>query len=169
MKKTIHIILALFAVAFITGCAGTSPKAHFTRPLAAGTKVCAGDYVTAKVTAAPGVPALSHDCTRIEGQIVAKVAGAASSSEHPLRNYTVEVTLTRYDKGNAFARGMLAGLGQIHIDGSARLYELPSRRLLAEFTASKTFAWGGAYGMAVRIEDIEETFADIIANAVAGK
>jgi hypothetical protein len=33
----------------------------------------------------------------------------------------------------------------------------------------KTFAWGGAYGAATSIEDIESTFADGVAAAVTGQ
>ncbi len=55
----------------------------------------------------------------------------------------VELLLTRYDKGNAFARAMLAGLGQIHIDGKVKLLEMP--------------------------EDIEMTLVDGVASALTGQ
>ena len=32
-----------------------------------------------------------------------------------VKNYDIDVTITRYDKGNVFARVMLVGLGQIRL------------------------------------------------------
>ena len=37
------------------------------------------------------------------------------------------------------------------------------------FTIKKSFAWGGIYGGAVSMEDIERTFADGVAAAVTGQ
>jgi hypothetical protein len=81
----------------------------------------------------------------------------------------VELLLTRYDKGNAFARAMLAGLGEIHIDGEVTLIELPERNQVGKFSISKTFAWGGIYGGTTSMDDIEQTFADGVAAAVTGQ
>ncbi len=64
---------------------------------------------------------------------------------------------------------MLAGLGQIHIDGTVQLYQMPEHKLIGEFDMKKTFAWGGIYGAATGMEDIETTFADGVAAAVTGQ
>ena len=64
---------------------------------------------------------------------------------------------------------MLAGLGQIHIDGTVSVYQMPEHKLVGEFTLNKTFAWGGIYGAATSIEDIENTFADGVAANVTGQ
>jgi hypothetical protein len=104
---------------------------------------------------------------RIKMQIAAKEAlnpaGAAASQ------YEVDVTVTRYEKGSAFARAMLAGLGQIHMDGSVTLFSMPAHVMVEDFTVQKTFAWGGIYGGTTTIEDIEQSFAEGIANALTGK
>jgi hypothetical protein len=55
--------------------------------------------------------------------------------------------------GNAYARSMLAGLAQIHIDVRVALIALPERQSLSEFDVSKTIAWGGIYGGATSIDD----------------
>jgi uncharacterized protein DUF4410 len=81
----------------------------------------------------------------------------------------VDLHLSRYDKGNAFARAMLVGLGQIHIDGKVDIYQMPDHTLVGEFDLKKTFAWGGIYGAATSMEDIEDTFADGVAATCTGQ
>src|SRR5262249_45206548 len=85
------------------------------------------------------------------------------------KNYAIEVTLTKYEKGSAFARAMLAGLGQIHINGVVKVYTLPEHQKAGEFLINKTFAWGGIYGASTTIEDAEMGFADGIANTLTGQ
>ncbi|MBU4054678.1 MAG: DUF4410 domain-containing protein, partial [Proteobacteria bacterium] len=85
------------------------------------------------------------------------------------KSYEIELLLTRYDKGNAFARSMLAGLGQIHIDGEIKIIELPDKKQVGAFSISKTFAWGGIYGASTSMEDIEQTFANAVAAEVTGQ
>ena len=48
-----------------------------------------------------------------------------------VKNYDIDVTITRYDKGNVFARVMLVGLGQIHIDATVRLFTAEEREKLS--------------------------------------
>ena len=69
------------------------------------------------------------------------------------------MTFTTYDKGNAVARLMLIGLGQIHIDANVALIDATSNAILANYFVHKTFAWGGAYGGTTSIEDVESGFA----------
>ncbi|GAA0711082.1 hypothetical protein GCM10009105_12760 [Dokdonella soli] len=79
------------------------------------------------------------------------------------------MSITRYEKGNAFARAMLAGLGQIHIDGDVQVYAMPEHNRTMAFSVQKTFAWGGIYGGTTTIEDIEQSFAESIANALTAQ
>jgi hypothetical protein len=85
------------------------------------------------------------------------------------KSYEVDLFVTRYDKGSAFARAMLAGLGQIHLDGDVTVLEMPARHPVGNFSISKTFAWGGIYGGTTNMEDIETIFADGVAAAVTGQ
>jgi Domain of unknown function (DUF4410) len=159
------ITLALY------GCAGTAPKPDFTHPIAAETRVGAADQTVVSVDAAEGVKILPRERDRIAQTIQQKIdvrkitnPGAGAS-----RSFAVTLRLTQYEKGNAFARAMLAGVGQIHIDGTVQIYEMPDHNLVGEFQLSKTFAWGGIYGAATSIEDIEGTFADAVAATVTGQ
>ena len=69
------------------------------------------------------------------------------------------IIFTKYDKGNAFARAMLAGLGQMHIDAELILKDKNAQKVIAKYEINKTFAWGGTVGAFTEIEDCEEGFA----------
>jgi hypothetical protein len=73
------------------------------------------------------------------------------------------MVFTEFDKGNAFARLMLAGLGQIRIGANVLLIEPASNRTVSEFEVSKDFAFGGLYGGTTRIEDVEDGFVRSVA------
>ena len=81
----------------------------------------------------------------------------------------VRMVFTRYDEGNAFARFMGPGLGQIHIDAEVILAEGDGSTLLGRYMVTKTFAWGGLYGVATSIKHVEEGFANAVADVVLGK
>jgi hypothetical protein len=81
----------------------------------------------------------------------------------------VKIGFTRYEEGNAFARFMLAGLGQIHIDAEVVLADPRTQKPLGTYLVTKTFAWGGIYGGVTSIRDVETGFADAVADVVLGK
>jgi hypothetical protein len=171
MKITMRNVAALSVIAsvlLITGCASTAPKADFSHDLASHYRIDADDHPEIKVDAAPGVEILDLDKLRISQTIAAKLE--MRRMENPANNdpreCVIQVTLTRYERGNAFARAMLAGLGQIHIDAAVKVYAEPSNEKIADFLVAKTFAWGGIYGASTSMEDIERTFADGIAAAL---
>ena len=96
-----------------------------------------------------------QDRMRIQGQITKSLSEAtpprfASVNKAQPGPKTLEatVTLTNYDEGSAFARAMLAGLGQIHVDGTVSLTNSETKAVLATYEAQKTFSWGGIYGAA---------------------
>ena len=154
----------------LTACAGSAPKANFVRPLAEDSVVDANDKVAVVVAASPGVVIQIAEKERLSAivsqKITEKKAGNAAGSDESA--YRVEIDLTRYDKGNALARAMLAGLGQIHIEGRVTLLHAGSGEQLSVFHLKKSFAWGGVYGGVTGIEDVEPAFAAGIAAAVTG-
>jgi hypothetical protein len=169
--KHIAFLIASGAALFLSGCASTTPKASFTQEIARESRVAAKDQAKAIVTADPGLDILDMERTRIAQRIEERVAAkqALNAADGEPKTYSIELRLTRYQKGNAFARAMLAGLGQIHIDGVVSLFEMPAHRQVGAFTIKKTFAWGGIYGGSTSMEDIERTFADGVAAAVTGQ
>ncbi|HVO48436.1 MAG TPA: DUF4410 domain-containing protein [Steroidobacteraceae bacterium] len=159
------ITMALVALA---GCASTAPKAHFSQQIVASAQVTSADDVQVNVTAGNGVTMLNEEKSRMAEKIKARIDArkTGNPAAGAARTFEVDVDLTRYDKGNAFARAMLIGLGQIHIDGKAQVYLLPAHDAVGEFDLRKTFAWGGLYGAVTSMDDIENTFADGVAAAL---
>ena len=66
---------------------------------------------------------------------------------------------TQYKPGSAFGRAMLAGVGSAHLDFTAHLTDADSGEELTSFDSSRTWAWGGIYGMSKGVGDIEENVA----------
>lgn len=169
--RTAVLAAGVVAAMALTGCASTLPTADFSHQIAAGATVSAPDTVKVSVDAADNVKILPDVKERIAEKVAMKIdtRKAANADAGAARVYEVNLHLTRYDKGNAFARAMLAGLGQIHIEGVVSVFQMPGHTAVGEFTLKKTFAWGGIYGAATSIEDIEDTFADGVAAAVTGQ
>ncbi len=89
------------------------------------------------------------------------------SSNH--KKILAEVMIKRYDKGNAFARLMFIGLGQIHIDADVILFDYLNRNKLAQYEVTKTFAWGGVFGGYTDIRQVELGFSKAVAGSIIGK
>jgi uncharacterized lipoprotein YmbA len=157
----------------LAGCASSIPKATYSQEIAVNARVTANDSSQVHVDAAESVKILPGESQRLSEKIKAKIDTRKLTNTAPAgssgRNYEVDLHLTRYDKGSAFARAVLAGLGQIHIDGTVSIYQMPDHKLVGEFKLEKTFAWGGIYGATTGIEDIENTFADGVAASVTGQ
>jgi hypothetical protein len=153
----------------LAGCSASSaPKPEFIIPMAAESAVRADDSVVVDVSNASGVSLAEYERQRVLDRIKQKIdeRKLSNPSDGSPGNYEVHVVITEYEKGSAFARAMLAGLGQIHVRGSVAVYELPARRLVGDFHVEKTFAWGGVYGASTSIEDVEIGFAEGVAAAV---
>jgi len=160
--------LALLTVFTLGGCASSPPQASFSTTPTPQTQIDANDTVTVTLEANSDVIIERHERVRLTDRILRQIntqkSEAVSGGEE--KSYAVDVVLSQYERGNAFARFMLAGLGQIHIDGSVTVYELPARTKVSAFEIEKTFAWGGFYGGSTGIDDVEPAFAEGIANAV---
>jgi hypothetical protein len=175
----VSTLTAVVAVAvLVAGCAGTAGS---VKPLTGAVKPDSLARYTklALVTSARGddtVKMTAADRDRIAGLVIRKVdtlapnrfrsAGATTTDAETLQ---VTVAFTRYDEGSAFARFMLAGLGQIHIDAEVTLEDPALQTVIGRFEVTKTFAWGGIYGGATGIRDVEDGFAEAVAKAVLGQ
>jgi len=162
---------SIAVVLLVSACASTAPKADFSHDLASHYKIDADDHPEVQVDAAAGVDVLELDKQRISQVIASRLEQRrlqVVANSDP-KECVVRVTLTRYQRGNAFARAMLAGLGQIHIDATVKVYAKANDQKIADFVVAKTFAWGGIYGASTSMEDIERTFADGVAAALTGQ
>ena len=156
------------AALLLFGCASTSPNAKFKEPLLKGHHVNANDNASVKIEAGQGVTMEEFEKQRIARRIEEKINDlkARNAGVPDKREFELAVIMTRYEKGNAFTRAMIAGLGRIHIDAKVEVLKLPERIKVSEFEIDKTFAWGGIYGAVTSIEDVEKGFAEGVAKAV---
>ncbi|MBN1381682.1 MAG: DUF4410 domain-containing protein [Deltaproteobacteria bacterium] len=170
-RIALNLLVTGLLLGLATGCATTVPKAEFMLEIAPESKIAAKDEAQVKIDIGPDVTITDLEKARLAKKIEEKIVArkALNTMDGENKSYEIDLLLTRYDKGSAFARFMLAGLGQIHIDGEVKLVELPDRKQVGAFTVSKTFAWGGIYGGATSIEDIEQPFADGVAAALTGQ
>jgi Domain of unknown function (DUF4410) len=164
-------ISALVTIALATGCATTAPKAEYSKDLTTQYRIDADDQLHVNVTASAGV-----EITDLEKQRIAQLISGdlealrlRNAANNDPKDCIVEVNITRYQKGNAFARAMLAGLGQIHVDANVKVMAGAGTQKLADFNLAKAFAWGGIYGAATSMEDIEKTFANGVAASLTGQ
>jgi hypothetical protein len=171
-KLSVSLIpIGVLAGLILAGCATTAPTAKFAERISPESTIRAGDTAKAVVDAAQGVQISDSEKARLTNVIERKIAAKENLNiaSGPARAYEVDVRLIRYEKGSAFARALSAGLGQIHIAGEAKVYFLPARIKIGEFSVEKTFAWGGIYGATTSMETVEQSFAEGIAAAVTGQ
>lgn len=177
MKKFSYSTWILPFVIFFAGlygCAGTLPTAEFKKPISDSYRLCSNDAANVKLVKADGVELNDLNRQRLESRIREAINERKKNSPCKTilkRSFMLDSIITRYDEGNAFARAMLAGLGKMHIDGDFTLQLLSETgsESVAEFTLQKSFGWGGIYGGVTRIEDIEATFAEGVAEAVVAQ
>lgn len=60
--------------------------------------------------------------------------------------YFVHVTITQYDEGSAFARFMLAGLGQMKLFGTIKIFQGEPPVVIREGEFQKVYSLGGIAG-----------------------
>lgn len=171
MKKVFRFLSLLIAGAVLYGCASSTPSADFKKPLTDNYRLCAEDEASVKVSAADGVTLNDFNRMRLESSLKEAINNKKKNAPCKVgakRSFILDSKITRYDEGNAFARAMLAGLGQMHLDGDFSLLHLSEtgNEPVAEFTLKKTFAWGGIYGATTRMEDIEVAFCGGVAEAI---
>jgi len=166
-----NLIICVTALVLTTGCATTVPKPEFTKQIAPESQLAAKDDANVKVETGTGVTMLESEKVRVAEKIKQRIDArkVTNNQDASTKSYEIKLVMTKYEKGNAFARAMLAGLGQIHIDADVTVFEMPTQTPVGNFSLSKTFAWGGIYGGTTSMEDIETTFADGVAAALTGQ
>lgn len=176
-KRSILVGSLLICVGFLlSGCASTKGSYNAVMTPKGEEQLAKYSNLQIEVNCRDDVSLTSADKERIQKLIVKNLA-----TECPGRFKSVEsqtplpdtmhatVMIKKYDEGNAFARAMLAGLGQMHIEADVILSDPVTQEQLAKYDVTKTFAWGGMYGGFTGIKDIEDGFAKAVASAIAGK
>jgi hypothetical protein len=164
-----NITVACGALLLLSACAGSvnAPTLQSAPTAAVDVKTVPLGKVTAE--AGPGVTMASYELSRItekvQTELAAEYAGrvVATNAADPPGEVNIKLVFTEYDKGSAFARAMLAGLGQMHIHANVILTDASTGATLETFEATKDFGWGGLYGGVTSIEDLEDGFAKSVA------
>jgi hypothetical protein len=168
---------ALVALAITTlilsGCAGVP----FTplQPPPAGYAADKFDFLAVSVAPHEGVELLAPDKERLTQSIIKQAQASHlghfkgfNPVESSPNTLVLEVEMTRYEKGNAAARLMLAGLGQIHVDGLVTVKNKDTGAMLGKYAVQRTYFGGGLMGATTSVEQIETQFAvGVIAGAAS--
>jgi hypothetical protein len=166
------LAILLLIQATLSGCAGSAGSVNRLEP--ASGRPDLSRYSNLVVQVGSSAPqAGPADTARIQQHIVraaqtehAGCFGNFAAAPDGPQTLIAQVDLKRYDEGSAFARFMLAGLGQMHIDADLALQDGSTAERIARYDVTKTFAWGGIYGAATDLKGIEEGFAKAVANAL---
>jgi hypothetical protein len=176
---------ALLGLAACAGGAGAVRPLGEAPPVA---ELAAFHSVIVRVAAVDGQPVTPADLERIARKIAdhtralapgrfANITTATGTGSVPVATpdaaaadeLDASVLITGYEPGSATARFFMAGLGQAHIDGRLELAERATGRPLGSHEVTKTFAWGGIYGATKDIQDVEDGFAEAVAEVLTGK
>ena len=154
----------LLIILWSVGCASDAPNVRYVQRMRPEVRILQNDEVHAAITPSLGVRISPYERDRFADQIVRAIRITAHGGARAPSDYVIQVQLTKYNKGSAVARTILAGLGQMHIAGNVSVYNGNVR--ISQFHLEKTFAWGGIYGGTTKIDDVEKGFAQGIAKAV---
>ena len=179
MSRVRTVLLFACGVFLAAGCASTGASVRPAEPALQPPDLARYRHLVLEVTRGEGVTVSDTELERVRARIVETVRvqqaerfqeiGAVAPGDPEIPVLSVTVQLTRYDKGSAVARAMLAGLGQIHIDARVTLKDRARDAVLGEYEVTKTFAWGGIYGATTTIENVEAGFAQGVAALVLGR
>ena len=170
-RAAIGLMVRLASLALLGGlaaCAGSVAPPTVVQDLSSAQRSALhlGDISTAK---GPGAVMTPEDINRITALVRAEIEAQTPGLLLPpdtTGGSAMRILITSYDEGNAFARLMLAGLGQIHIDGDVTLVNRATGVTEATYKVSKQFAFGGLYGGTTTIHDVEKGFAKSVAETV---
>ncbi|HUO94207.1 MAG TPA: DUF4410 domain-containing protein [Rhizomicrobium sp.] len=165
MKARHFAILAVTGLV-LGGCAGSVSAPTAVQPLAVDSSAPLR-ISDISADAAPDVQVGDDELGLITQKVKAYVQAEAPTvmADH---GYLMKIHVTRFDRGNAFARAMLIGLGQIHIEATVDLNDAGGK-MVAEYKVSKDFALGGIAGASTTVSDVEDGFAKSVAEIVKGK
>jgi hypothetical protein len=175
MIRVVFILITAGLLA--TGCASTqgtikamsppniglaSPNSYTGLMITTTTK-----YGLAKLTDADRARIVAIVIEKVKEKAPARFAAFNPPSGPDVLHATI--AFHAYDEGNAFARFMLAGLGQMHIAADVLLEDRTKAMQIGRYQVTKTFAWGGLYGGMTKLTDLEPGFAEAVAAVLLGE
>jgi hypothetical protein len=167
------VTIALVAI-LVSACAGDVAKPVVIKPFEPAQR---SNLHLSEITAEAklGVVMIPAEFDRIIQRIKAEIAAqsptmiVAPNAPSGASAANMKLIFTQYDRGNAFARFMIAGAGQIKIDADVTISDPTTGQTIGQFQVSKQFAFGGIYGGSTKIEDVEEGFAKSVAAILTDK
>ena len=109
--------------------------------------------------------------------VLAGGCASAAGTAKPIGVASAPESLTRYTKV-AFVTSAEGAASTMTAADRERIVTLvvrklneqaPSRKILGKSEVTKTFAWGGIYGGATGIKDVEEGFAEAVVQVILGQ
>ncbi|MSP41368.1 MAG: DUF4410 domain-containing protein [Deltaproteobacteria bacterium] len=154
----------LFPILFLTvGCGTTALNLR-----SADNVVDLSEYksITIQTSTAQGVTVPEPAQSRMKALIKAEILNCCkerfeniSLGDPGVKDLLLNVKFTIYEEGNRFARFVLAGLGSMQLHAEVEIKDAASGRLIYGGDAGKTFGWGGIYGAATGMDDLENGLA----------
>ncbi|PCJ22148.1 MAG: hypothetical protein COB04_01470 [Gammaproteobacteria bacterium] len=138
-KRFFPLFLALSLIV-LSGCVANQPVV-WDDPSATHTGM---NISSIEVEAPASTPA--SEIAFIKQDIQNKLASSNFWNEQ-LPGCTLKVVITKYNKGNAFARFMLIGLGQMHLHGTVELISGNPPKVIQSGTFEKKYVVGGLVGL----------------------
>lgn len=154
-----RIIALLAGVILCTGCA--------TQPVV-WQKAGAIDLTkSAKVDVGTACTMPPEEVTFLRAETQDRLNEVLASKDSATAPYKVKVVVTRYDKGNAFARFMLIGLGQMYLYGTVEVTQGEPPVVIREGDLKANYCVGGLVGgMATMRKDVLPNVAKSIATGM---
>lgn len=147
----------LFLGWIATGCYGNQQIAWNDT-----NKISSNSVATVKVDAQVPVPPEEVDF--IQTSVQAAVNALLTGKD---RKYAVDIHITRYEEGSAFARCMLIGLGQMYLDATITISEGNPPKVAKTGTLKKNYMVGGLVGMSATMRaDITSKLAGDVTRAL---
>jgi len=163
LPHALRHLSVLAAALALSSCASSTPHARIVTPLTA--QICQGDEINTAVTTSDSRMS-EEECQTLGGQITQALQSLAQPAVGAPNRYDVVVNITRYSRGNFLARTLLPGNGQIRLEGTVTLYQMPKRVPVGEFIINKHFMVGGIYGASVGMNTIAKAYAQAVAKTV---
>lgn len=167
-------VIILLSIVLLSGCASTGGS--YKSSALTSEQGAKYSELLINVESGNGVSLTQESYDRMTKLIIENIKSDANSRFKKINDtldsasaLEVSVIIKKYEEGNAFARAMLAGLGQMHIDADVLLYDRATKEKLTQYEVNKTFAWGGAYGALTTIKDVEIGFSKAVADSILGK
>ena len=174
-NRIITRLAFLSALAALSACASSATGPDEVMHALAPEQIASLRVVDISGEIQPGIAMPQFQLDRVVQLVKTHMSGelpqtmGAAGTDGASHKTKIKMVFTDYDEGNAFARFMLAGLGQIKLGAEIVFVDAVTGQELGRYKLSKQFAFGGAYGLATRMEDVEEGFAKSVVEILREK